>query len=455
MIFPVPEPAGSGLAEQPQACTRCSNGCHRCYWTGTTGATAADYNPTGWRAQYDAENIGSELSWTSRHLDAVDHATTTGITADPAGGYRRRPGGRRIAGHIITELTASGFLTPPDPAGRITATDDGRKAALLLHTAGPTALLTTTDQAARAHRIRRKHQGDSADHQQQLTFPCLPKGDHARVLAGRAAARHREMTRLAAISRAEAEACRARAEAEHAAEQAADRARRDAEREEAVRRAVHGCGQCPDTWTVDERCGTCRTASHPAPHRPASTEQPAPTDETPETPAVPAEPDHEEPADQAPVSDEAAPRRAADRPMTAIEGLPDSVSITALNQREDAYAVLCLPCGGGGAFTTVDTIRNGNWSKADAYLTAKHHADGHARRTEAARNQPLWQQAPALGWSTAQADTMHDAEPAISTTTAPSSTGWTPTTPAPRAAPSPAPGSTHSSPPACWSATAT
>lgn len=97
--------------------------------------------------------------------------------------------------------------------------------------------------------------------------------------------------------------------------------------------------------------------------------------------------------------------------MTAIEGLPDSVTITPLNLRADAYAVMCLTCGGGGAFTTVDTVRNGTWSKADAYLAAKYHADGHARRTEAALNRPLWkQQARALGWSTAQADTMHDAE---------------------------------------------
>ncbi|WP_405444573.1 hypothetical protein [Streptomyces erythrochromogenes] len=390
-------PSSSGPAEQPQACARCTHGCHRCYWTGLHGATAADYDPTRWRAQYDADEIGPKLSWTARHLDAVDHATTTGITADPAGGYRRRPGGRRIAAQLITELTASGFLSPPDAAGRITATDDGRKAALLLHTAGPTALLTTADQAARARRIHRKHQSSSADHKQQLTFPCLPTGDHAHVLADRAAALHREFSRHAAISRAKAEACRARAEAEYTAEQAAERARLDAECEEAARHAVHGCGQCPDTWTVDERCGICRSASHPAPHRPATEEAPV---------ATPA------PAAAAPEPEEAEPAfpPAASRPMTAIEGLPHSVTISALNQREDAYAVQCLPCGGGGAFTTVQTIRDGNWSRNNAYMAAQHHAAQHTRRTEDALNTPLWaQQAHALGWSTAQADTVHDA----------------------------------------------
>ncbi|MGW6842149.1 hypothetical protein [Streptomyces sp. NPDC054958] len=410
MTSPILSPtSNNGPEAQPQACSRCSNGCHRCYWTGLKGATATDFDPTGWRARYDAGESGPKLSWTARHLDAVDHATTTAITADPAGGYRRSPGGRRIAARLVTELTASGFLTHPDPAGLITATDDGRKASLLLHTAGPTALLTTAEQATRARRIHRKHQSSSADHQQQLTFPCLPKGDHSRVLAARAAAWHREYARKATISRAEAEACRARAEAEHTVEQAAHKAHRNAEQEEDIHRSLHGCGRCPDTWTVDERCGVCRSASHPSPHRPADTTQNTPALAGTQTRAPAAAP--VEPAPKETLREEAAPPPAAHRPMTAIEGLPDSVTITPLNLRADAYAVMCLPCGGGGAFTTVDTVRNGAWSKADAYLAAKHHADDHARRTEAVLNRPLWeQQAHALGWSTAQASTMHAAE---------------------------------------------
>ncbi|MFD8146107.1 hypothetical protein [Streptomyces sp. NPDC059708] len=396
-------------AQPPAPCTHCTDGCHHCYWTGTHGATEDDYDPTRWRATYDADTFSSKAGWTARHLDAVDHAATTGITADPQGGYRRRPGGRRIAAALVTELTASGFLTAPDDAGRITATADGRKAALLLHTAGPAVLLSTADQVARARRIHRKHQGDTADHKQQLIFPCLPDGDHAQVRAARARAWWREFQRQAAISRAEAEARRERAEAEHAAEQAADRARSHAEREKAVRHAVFGCGQCPDTWTVDERCGICRSASHPAPHRPPHDEhtelqepaQEQPQPEEPQHPTAPTPPDLAPEPD--PVPEPVPP--AASRPMGAIEGLPPSVSITALTLREDAYAVLCLPCGGGGAHTVVQTVRDGNWSRTAAYAAAQQHAQEHARRIQDALNTPTWQkQAAGLGWSTAQAD---------------------------------------------------
>ncbi|MFD8633726.1 hypothetical protein [Streptomyces sp. NPDC059533] len=92
--------------------------------------------------------------------------------------------------------------------------------------------------------------------------------------------------------------------------------------------------------------------------------------------------------------------------MQTIDGLPASVSITALNLREDAYAVLCLPCGGGGAPTTIETIR-GPWARPDAWMVAQQHADGHDRRREEIRNDQTWRrQAAALGWSQAQADVM-------------------------------------------------
>ncbi|MFJ8166539.1 hypothetical protein ACIRBY_37245 [Streptomyces sp. NPDC096136] len=403
--------------DAPAPCTRCTGGCHHCYWTGTHGATEADYDPTRWRATYAAETIGPKLSWTARHLEAVDHAATTGIVTDPQGGYRRRPGGRRIAAALVAELTASGFLTAPDEHGRIEASPDGRKASLLLHTADPVALLSTADQAARARRIYRKHQGDTADYKQQLTFPCLPDGDHAQARAARARERGREFARQAAISRAEAEERRQRAEAEYAAEQAADRDRRHAERERAVAHAMFGCGECPDTWTVDARCGICRTAAHPAPYRPEPEhhDQPGQQDQPqqperqeqaqeeppaglngPELPAAPT------PAKPAPAP---APDTFAQRPMGAIEGLPPSVSITPLTLRDDAYAVQCMPCGGGGAYTTVQTIRDGNWSRNSAYAAAQAHAQEHARQIETALNTPTWErQARALGWSTAQAD---------------------------------------------------
>ncbi|MFF4324753.1 hypothetical protein [Streptomyces sp. NPDC001568] len=92
--------------------------------------------------------------------------------------------------------------------------------------------------------------------------------------------------------------------------------------------------------------------------------------------------------------------------MQPTPGLPNSVSITALNLREDAYAVLCLPCGGGGAATTVDT-RRGHWARPDAWAAAQQHADRHARRREEVLNSERWhRQAAALGWSAAQADVM-------------------------------------------------
>lgn len=95
--------------------------------------------------------------------------------------------------------------------------------------------------------------------------------------------------------------------------------------------------------------------------------------------------------------------------MLRTEGLPDSVSITSLNLRDDAYAVLCLPCGGGAAIT-VQTCR-GDWAKEDARAAALLHAESDARRIEAYVNGEKWaEQAAALGWSAAQADAMSAAD---------------------------------------------
>ncbi|MFF5808242.1 hypothetical protein [Streptomyces sp. NPDC012746] len=96
--------------------------------------------------------------------------------------------------------------------------------------------------------------------------------------------------------------------------------------------------------------------------------------------------------------------------LTSIDGLPDSVTITPLTLRDDAYAALCLPCGGGGQFAPIQTYR-GEWARPDAYMAARLHAERHARDTEAVLNSELWhRQAESLGWSQAQADTMHWAE---------------------------------------------
>ncbi|MGW2725600.1 DUF6884 domain-containing protein [Streptomyces sp. NPDC001492] len=92
--------------------------------------------------------------------------------------------------------------------------------------------------------------------------------------------------------------------------------------------------------------------------------------------------------------------------MRRIEGLPESVSIESLTLRDDAYAVLCLPCGGGGEPAAVETCR-GTDAKAAAWTLAIEHEATHARRRDAlvhAERRRL--QAGALGWSQAQADAM-------------------------------------------------
>ncbi|MFD8147388.1 hypothetical protein [Streptomyces sp. NPDC059708] len=92
--------------------------------------------------------------------------------------------------------------------------------------------------------------------------------------------------------------------------------------------------------------------------------------------------------------------------MQTTPGLPEFVSITALNLRETAYAVLCLPCGGGGAPTTIET-RRGPWARPDAWMAAKLHADAHERAREEVVNSARWhRQAAVLGWSAAQAEVM-------------------------------------------------
>ncbi|MFI9041618.1 DUF6884 domain-containing protein [Streptomyces sp. NPDC053726] len=92
--------------------------------------------------------------------------------------------------------------------------------------------------------------------------------------------------------------------------------------------------------------------------------------------------------------------------MKRIEGLPANVSIESLTLRDDAYAVLCLTCGGGGAPAAVETCR-GPEAKGTAWTAAVQHDAEHARRREELESGELRrQQAAALGWSQAQADAM-------------------------------------------------
>ncbi|WP_229868602.1 hypothetical protein, partial [Streptomyces chryseus] len=92
--------------------------------------------------------------------------------------------------------------------------------------------------------------------------------------------------------------------------------------------------------------------------------------------------------------------------MQRTAGLPDTVTITSLSQRDDAYAVLCLPCGGGAQPTTVQTCR-GEEAKRDALAAALLHAEDDARRHDTSPHiGQAWQRATALQWSEAQADLM-------------------------------------------------
>lgn len=92
--------------------------------------------------------------------------------------------------------------------------------------------------------------------------------------------------------------------------------------------------------------------------------------------------------------------------MRRIEGLPANVSIESVSLRDDAYAVLCLICGGGGAPVTVETCR-GEDAKAAAWSVAVgHDAEHDRRREEVANGENRREQAAALGWSQAQADAM-------------------------------------------------
>lgn len=92
--------------------------------------------------------------------------------------------------------------------------------------------------------------------------------------------------------------------------------------------------------------------------------------------------------------------------MRRIEGLPANVSIESVSLRDDAYAVLCLICGGGGTPATVETCR-GEDAKAAAWSVAiGHDAEHDRRREELEHGDRRRQQAAVLGWSQAQADAM-------------------------------------------------
>ncbi|WP_327072067.1 DUF6884 domain-containing protein [Kitasatospora sp. NBC_01302] len=92
--------------------------------------------------------------------------------------------------------------------------------------------------------------------------------------------------------------------------------------------------------------------------------------------------------------------------MRCIEGLPDTVSVESLTVDLDAYGVLCLICGGGGAPATVEVCR-GELAKSNALVAAQFHAEQHERaRRDFLTTELREQQAAALQWSQAQADVM-------------------------------------------------
>ncbi|MGW1765003.1 hypothetical protein ACWCQL_13130 [Streptomyces sp. NPDC002073] len=234
-----------------------------------------EFDPEAWRKQYLAERTAPGLHWTVRHLETVEHAAAAGIVAE-GGAYRRREGGRRIAAALVDGLTGAGFLAAAEN-GRVRATADGVEAVRRIRMV-PSALMTAEDFTTRARRVMRANQSLSPTAQRGRVLPCLPGGDEHRRRQQAAREWRAEWDRQAAIRQAEIDAIDAR----HAAEDLAATQARKAADAEAEQLRKYGCGQCPDTWVLEARCGACRTAFFPAPHQPElpaaddAAEQPAP-----------------------------------------------------------------------------------------------------------------------------------------------------------------------------------